>query len=1102
MFPRLSYVRLRRYRFTGLMICMLITLLGVSMQIRSGYGAVPDLLPLPIEVPLPEQVIFADDFGAAMAIDGDFLAVGAPNTMVNGNAQQGVVYLYQRDISDPTAFTLLKTITGSDSAAHDSFGSSVAIHGETLVVGSHDNAAYVFERNQGGADNWGELKKLVRDDEKELTHFGRSLAIHGDTIVVGAPAGLGEVFIFQRDQEGENQWGKTQMLDTGLPITTSIKTAHFGEVIAFDGETLAISAPGLGLRSGDVPDDAPPIPANFVGAVLVYRQENGQWVPDAKLFSSDIDLEEDPFWDDTFGRSLALNGNTLFISALDGRTNGIASGKVFVYQKGSGTPPPFGVAGEWGEVAQLSPSSGAPGDAFGSTLYAVDDGIFVGAPSQGIGKVYFFRNPAGAQLHSAMAQSMQEWGEVYFFTRHEDGSAGAFGNPLGGSGSSVLIGTRSDSGGSGAIYAFAKEELFAHDPNATATPTETSPAETPTETPTETPIATPTPDEAEPCFPAPQAQLTQLYLPNIVGNAAQTNVAGLIATPNAPTESFTDVLGPGCVLTSPDGVRFAAVQDAITQSIAITIESVAAPPETLPEGSTPLSDFLRISARRNEFTSMENPFVLAIPVPDNADVAHLVIAHLAAPTDFLDGQTAANEWSFIPGVYDAPSGLFLARLPFVRTEGTTLVLLQHPDFASPANQPATGAQAAASDFEGFHAYCIYNTFHNLDDCTEVMEATVEGILDDIYLRMTDSHIFDYPERLRLLDSGSQFIVSETISVTNENLTYAIYLMGPKNNLCKNAAGYYTPSSGFMALCVTPRANIDDDDKEDMIHEFFHAIQYTYPRVYRDLAVWNREEPWIIEGMAEAAVNSYPAIVMQRSTEYGENALKRVDEPLTKGVRNDITVEEYLAQDFWVYVGLHEKQSLGYLGLLLALGGSTTGGMDDALRIVYGKSLSEYYWGWVKHQAVENTYDVGSGPGVPCELTEDALSAGKPVKFPALEHVYPFNTQSPYDRLPPLTAKVIEIEFGQKISAVIGTGYERCDGLVDPLALTSCLAVARSEIKVKVYEEGEHNCHKDDLPGVQGEDKRFLTNISSNLRYFVVVANVDTDEEHGYYITVE
>jgi hypothetical protein len=256
-------------------------------------------------------------------------------------------------------------------------------------------------------------------------------------------------------------------------------------------------------------------------------------------------------------------------------------------------------------------------------------------------------------------------------------------------------------------------------------------------------------------------------------------------------------------------------------------------------------------------------------------------------------------------------------------------------------------------------------------------------------------------------------------------------------------------------------------------------------------------------MAQAAVESFPLTEMQRSPKYGGDNLRKVEPPLTQGEWGDASLEEYLSQDFWVYVGLSEEKSLAYFGPILATGGANYYGIDRAFQTIYGKSLGEFYWGWVKHQTIENTHDVGGdAPGIACELSEEALSTGETVEFPAYEQVYPFATQSAFDRLQPLTAKVIEIDFGEKISAQIGVGYEGCTGLQDPTARAACIAIAQQNLRVKIYEEGEFNCHKDALPGVAAEGERFLSNISPDLRYFVVVANVDLDQEHGYYITIE
>ena len=96
----------------------------------------------------------------------------------------------------------VKKLTASDAGNEDYFGRSVAISGDTLVVGAHLNkrgpeqpkgAAYIFERNHNAgdpgaplADNWGQVTRLTASDATQYDYFGCSVAISGDTVVVGA----------------------------------------------------------------------------------------------------------------------------------------------------------------------------------------------------------------------------------------------------------------------------------------------------------------------------------------------------------------------------------------------------------------------------------------------------------------------------------------------------------------------------------------------------------------------------------------------------------------------------------------------------------------------------------------------------------------------------------------------------------------------------------------------------------------------------------------------------------------------------------------------------------------------------------------------------
>jgi hypothetical protein len=130
-----------------------------------------------------------------VAIHGNTAVVGSSDDDTGSNLNQGSAYIFERNQGGPNNWGEVKNLTASDGAARDVFGRSVAIHGDTAIVGASSDdsgsnidqgSAYIFERNQGGPDNWGEVKKLTASDGAASDAFGASVAIHGDTVIAGA----------------------------------------------------------------------------------------------------------------------------------------------------------------------------------------------------------------------------------------------------------------------------------------------------------------------------------------------------------------------------------------------------------------------------------------------------------------------------------------------------------------------------------------------------------------------------------------------------------------------------------------------------------------------------------------------------------------------------------------------------------------------------------------------------------------------------------------------------------------------------------------------------------------------------------------------------
>ncbi|MCH8850197.1 MAG: FG-GAP repeat protein [Chloroflexi bacterium] len=162
-----------------------------------------------------------DIFGWRVAISGDIAVVGAQWEDAGGSTA-GAVYVFGRNMGGADNWGEAKKVTASDAQAGDLFGGSVSISGDTIVVGAvfedaggaNSGAVYLFQRNEGGADNWGEVKKLTASDAQANDFFGASVAVSGDTAVVGArleDAGgdfAGAAYVFQRDEGGPANWGK------------------------------------------------------------------------------------------------------------------------------------------------------------------------------------------------------------------------------------------------------------------------------------------------------------------------------------------------------------------------------------------------------------------------------------------------------------------------------------------------------------------------------------------------------------------------------------------------------------------------------------------------------------------------------------------------------------------------------------------------------------------------------------------------------------------------------------------------------------------------------------------------------------------------------
>ncbi|KAK7250187.1 protein kinase [Aureococcus anophagefferens] len=177
------------------------------------------------------------DFYESVAISGDLIVVGAERDATVGE-DAGSAYVF-RTTNGGDSWTQTTKLIASDAAADDMFGGSVAISGDLVVVGapSSDRPAYVFRTTNGGA-SWTQVAKLVASDAAAGDSFGSSVAVSGDLVVVGAfrhDSDSGSAYVFRTTNNGAS-WTETAKL------VPSDGDHFFGSSVAISGETVVVGA--------------------------------------------------------------------------------------------------------------------------------------------------------------------------------------------------------------------------------------------------------------------------------------------------------------------------------------------------------------------------------------------------------------------------------------------------------------------------------------------------------------------------------------------------------------------------------------------------------------------------------------------------------------------------------------------------------------------------------------------------------------------------------------------------------------------------------------------------------------------------------------------
>ena len=390
-----------------LQITILTLLLGIGLAIQSSADRV--------QLNTSAAVIH-DNLGASVGMSADYAMVGVPNDDTDDGRNAGSLQVFFRS---ETGWVQHQKLNASDAVGGDQFGTTLAMSGDYAIVGAprkddvgnNSGAAYIFTR-QG--TEWVEQAKLIAPDTRAGDYFGISVAIDGDTALVGGHrvnkpmADAGSVYVFERLG---NSWIQTAWLTA--PDAT--RFAYFGFSVGIDEDTAIIGA----TRDDEAGSDA--------GAAYVFVRNGIQWTFQEKLLGNNTEAEDnfgyavdvdgdfaivaspknkgggaayiysrdgtkwqqkrnririrmipiDPDGASGFGVSVDLSGETAVIGAVGGVVGEDTVGAAYVFTQNE---PPF-----WNQHTKLVAGDRRGGDQLGFAVAISGNEVITGAPKHSAG---------------------------------------------------------------------------------------------------------------------------------------------------------------------------------------------------------------------------------------------------------------------------------------------------------------------------------------------------------------------------------------------------------------------------------------------------------------------------------------------------------------------------------------------------------------------------------------------------------------------------------------------------------------------------------------------------------------------------------------------
>ncbi len=380
-----------------------------------------------------------DRFGNAVAVSGDTIVIAAPGDRNVWGWRVGSAYVFTRPANGWASTSESVKLVAPDGWGNfwsgDDFGSSVAVRGDTVVVGAmgyYGGGAYVFTKPSDGWDNPYIFSKLTAPMSEEYGSFGASVSMSDDAIYVGASGSPGRVYVFPIPTGSD--------VFTGFPVRLS--DPHGGVHDAFGG---VVSAGPNGVVVGALLSDDH---GEDWGAAYIFTEPSDGWDfstgpkgHTAKLISPDW------YPGHRFGKSISTSGDAIAVGGHNSEYDNY-SGSAYVFTG------PFNSLFSRDDAVKLSPPDGeAANRGFGWSVSLTSDAMAVGAPalSGGDGEAYIFTKPD---------EGWESTSDAVKLTAPDDQWNQYFGRSVSLSESALAVGTTRDysSGPAGSVYLFTKPD--------------------------------------------------------------------------------------------------------------------------------------------------------------------------------------------------------------------------------------------------------------------------------------------------------------------------------------------------------------------------------------------------------------------------------------------------------------------------------------------------------------------------------------------------------------------------------------------------------------------------------------------------------------------